>query len=31
LFLIGQLADKVEFNEVTDRGHVVKMAIKMIS
>ena len=31
LFLISQLADKVEFNEVTDRGHVVKMAIKMIS
>jgi serine/threonine-protein kinase RsbW len=31
LFLINQLADQVEFNEVTDSGHVVKMAIKMIS
>jgi serine/threonine-protein kinase RsbW len=31
LFLINQLADQVEFNEVTDGGHVVKMAIKMNS
>jgi anti-sigma regulatory factor (Ser/Thr protein kinase) len=31
LFLISQLADQVEFNQVTDAGHVVKMAIKMIS
>jgi anti-sigma regulatory factor (Ser/Thr protein kinase) len=31
LFLISQLADQVEFNEVTDIGHVVKMAIKMDS
>ena len=31
LFLINQLADQVEFNEVTEGGHVVKMAIKMIS
>ena len=30
LFLIEQLADKVEFN-ATDGGHVVKMAIKMNS
>lgn len=26
-FIIRQLADKVEFNEMTDGGHVVKMAI----
>ena len=31
LFLIKQLADKVEFNESADGGHVVKMAIKMNS
>ena len=31
LFLINQLADQVEFNEVADGGHVVKMAIKMNS
>jgi len=31
LFLIKQLADKVEFNESSDGGHVVKMAIKMNS
>ena len=31
LFLINQLADQVEFNEMTEGGHVVKMAIKMIS
>lgn len=31
LFLIKQLADKVEFNQSTDGGHVVKMAIKMSS
>ncbi len=31
LFLIKQLADKVEFNQSTDGGHVVKMAIKMNS
>jgi serine/threonine-protein kinase RsbW len=29
LFLINQLADQVEFNEVSDSGHVVKMAIRM--
>jgi serine/threonine-protein kinase RsbW len=29
LFLINQLTDQVEFNEVADGGHVVKMAIKM--
>jgi serine/threonine-protein kinase RsbW len=31
LFLIKQLADNVEFNESSDGGHVVKMAIKMVS
>ena len=31
LFLISQLADQVEFNQVTGGGHVVKMAIKMNS
>ena len=31
LFLISQLADQVEFNQVTDAGHMVKMAIKMNS
>jgi serine/threonine-protein kinase RsbW len=31
LFLIKQLADQVEFNQVADGGHVVKMAIKMNS
>ena len=31
LFLLSQLADQVEFNQVTDGGHVVKLAIKMIS
>lgn len=31
LFLISQLADQVEFNQVTDSGHMVKMAIKMNS
>ena len=31
LFLIKQLADQVEFNEGSDGGHVVKMAIKMNS
>ena len=29
LFLIQQLVDQVEFNEMTDGGHVVKMAIKI--
>jgi len=29
LFLIKQLADQVEFNQKTDGGHVVKMAIKI--
>ena len=29
LFLIKQLADQVEFNQRTDGGHVVKMAIKI--
>jgi serine/threonine-protein kinase RsbW len=31
LFLIKQLADEVEFNQSSDGGHVVKMAIKMNS
>ena len=29
LFLIQQLVDQVEFNELTDGGHVVKMVLKM--
>ena len=29
LFLIKQLADQVEFNPMTDGGHVVKMVLKM--
>jgi anti-sigma regulatory factor (Ser/Thr protein kinase) len=29
VFLIEQLADQVEFNEVTDKGHAVKMAINI--
>jgi serine/threonine-protein kinase RsbW len=28
-FLIQELVDQVEFNEMTDGGHVVKMAIKL--
>ena len=28
-FLIKQLADEVEFNEMTDGGHIVKMAIRL--
>ena len=28
-FIIKQLADKVEFNEMTDGGHMVKMAIRL--
>ena len=28
-FLIKQLADEVEFNEMTDGGHLVKMAIRL--
>ena len=28
-FLIRQLADQVEFNEMTDGGHMVKMAIRL--
>ena len=28
-FLIQQLADEVEFNEMTDGGHMVKMAIRL--
>ena len=28
-FLIRQLADEVEFNEMTDGGHMVKMAIRL--
>jgi serine/threonine-protein kinase RsbW len=31
LFLISQLADQVEFNQMSEGGHVVKMAIKMNS
>jgi serine/threonine-protein kinase RsbW len=29
IFLIQQLVDQVEFNEMTDGGHVVKMVLKM--
>jgi serine/threonine-protein kinase RsbW len=29
LFLIQKLVDQVEFNEMTDEGHVVKMVLKM--
>jgi hypothetical protein len=29
LFLIQQLVDRVDFNEETDGGHVVKMILKM--
>jgi anti-sigma regulatory factor (Ser/Thr protein kinase) len=29
VFLINQLADKVEYNQMTDEGHAVKMAINM--
>ena len=29
LFLIRQLADEVEFRKMTDKGHMVKMAINM--
>jgi anti-sigma regulatory factor (Ser/Thr protein kinase) len=29
LFLIRQLADEVEFKKMTDKGHMVKMAINM--
>ncbi len=29
LFLIQQLVDQVEFNKMTDGGHVVKMVLKM--
>ena len=29
IFLIKQLADRVDFNEVTDKGHAVKMAINI--
>jgi len=28
-FLIKQLADEVEFNEMTDGGHMVKMVIRL--
>jgi serine/threonine-protein kinase RsbW len=31
LYLIQQLVDRVEFNEKTDGGHVVKMVLKMES
>ena len=31
LFLISELADQVEFNQITEGGHVVKMAVKLIS
>lgn len=30
VFLINQLADKVEYNQMTDEGHAVKMAINML-
>ncbi len=29
IFLIDQLADKVEFNQITDKGHAVRMAINI--
>ena len=29
IFLIQQLVDQVEFNEMTDGGHVVKMVLKI--
>jgi len=29
LYLIQQLVDRVDFNEKTDGGHVVKMVLKM--
>jgi anti-sigma regulatory factor (Ser/Thr protein kinase) len=29
VFLINQLADKVEYNQMTDEGHAVRMAINM--
>ena len=29
VFLINQLADKVQFNQMTDEGHAVRMAINM--
>ena len=29
VFLIDQLSDKVEFNQMTDEGHAVRMAIKI--
>ena len=29
LFLINQLADEVEFNNLSDQGHIVKMTINM--
>ena len=29
LFLIQQLVDQVEFNDITDNGHAVKMVLKM--
>ena len=29
IFLIDQLADKVEFNQITDKGHAVRVAINI--
>jgi len=29
VFLINQLADKVQFNQMTDEGHAVRMAVNM--
>jgi serine/threonine-protein kinase RsbW len=29
IYLMQQLVDQVEFNEMTDTGHVVRMVIKM--
>ena len=29
LFLINQLADRVEFNKISDEGHTIKMTINM--
>ena len=29
VFLINQLADKVEYNQMTDEGHAVRMAVNM--
>ena len=30
MFLINQLMDQVEFNEITDQGHAVSMVMKLV-